>query len=295
VGEPTRRTDRAGASGRRPRTARTATVAAVLAALVGLTATGARALGGSLSVGSVGTMTALAPPIGGSATGTLPSAQWADNTGLGLGWNGTVAVSPMSYTGTWSTGTNAGHASTAVASNSSGSYTGTADGAYYTVTVTGTPSSTATPYSFNSSVTGDTTGSGVAVNGSAAAVGLHGVTITFASATTYSAGDNYTLLAGTQSATSLVVDTAAAAAITSTGTSSPAPSYTGNGSTINAGSSVGTVNASGAVKVITAAVGTGESGTGYYTAAPGVQLTADTNSWAKTYAGSLTYSIASGP
>jgi hypothetical protein len=58
---------------------------------------------------------------------------------------------------------------------------------------------------------------------------------------------------------------------------------------------VGTVNSGGAVKVISAAIGTGASGTGYYTAAPGVQLSADSNSWAKTYGGSLTYSIVAGP
>ncbi|HZU73422.1 MAG TPA: hypothetical protein VE990_11700, partial [Acidimicrobiales bacterium] len=74
------------------------------AAWAGTSATGntsAAIVGGSLSVGSVGTMTALAPSIGGTATGALPSAQWADDTGLGLGWNGTVAISPLTYTGTW--------------------------------------------------------------------------------------------------------------------------------------------------------------------------------------------------
>jgi hypothetical protein len=52
----------------------------------------------SLAVGTVGAMTALAPVAGGTATGALPTAQLADATGSGSGWNGTAAVSPLSYT-----------------------------------------------------------------------------------------------------------------------------------------------------------------------------------------------------
>jgi hypothetical protein len=248
-------------------------------------------LGGSLSVGSIGSMTALSPSIGGTANGALPSAQWADGTGTGLGWNGTVALSPLSYTGTWS----ANGGSPALSSTAAGSYTGTQDGVSYTVTVTSATLGVSVNFSYTSDYTGDTSGSGTANVGQATAVGAHGLTIQFAAATTYSAGNSYTVLVGTQSHTVLKVNTGTGSAITSTGTSSTAPSYVNNNSTIDTGTTVGTVNSAGAVKVLSAAVGTGASGTGYYTAAPGVSITADSNSWAATYSGTLTYSIITGP
>ena len=248
-------------------------------------------VGGSLSVGSIGSMTALAPTIGGTSTGALPSAQWADGTGLGLGWNGTLAVSPLSYTGSW-----VASGGPAIAT-SPGIYTGTDNGRFYTVTVTGTPTAVNTPYSWTSDAGGDSAGgSGTAVNGTPSTIGTHGISISFAAATTYTAGSSYTVLVGTQSASALVVDTATAGSITpSTGTTSTAPTYLNNGTTLSGGSTVGTVNSGGAVKILDAAIGTGASGTGYYTAAPGVQMTADANSWAKTYTASLTYTIISGP
>ena len=267
------------------------TMAAQAATSGGGTAT-ASITGGSLSVGTIGTMTALAPAIGASGTGALPSAQWADGTGLGLGWNGTVAISPLSYTGAWVASSGA----VALTSTAAGTYSGTDDGKFYTVTVTGVPTATTTPFSWTSDATADSAGgSGTATNGTATTIGTHGIAITFAAATTYVATNSYTVLVGTQAASSMVVNTATGATITSTGTTSTAPTYANNTSAIAAGATVGTVNAAGAVKVIDALVGTGASGTGYYTAAPGVQLTADTSSWAKTYSASLTYTIVSGP
>lgn len=258
--------------------------------------TSATITGGSLSVGSVVAMTALKPAIGGTATGALPSAQWADDTGSGLGWNGTVAVSPLNFTGTWMAGQNGGSPSTAITSTAAGSYAGTADGVSYTVTVTTATTAGVTTVSYTSTDPADPSGSNVAVtNGTATAIGTKGIKITLDLTGLYKVGDTYTVLCGTQAATALAVDTAAATAITSTSTSSPAPTYQNNAAGINAGTTVGTVNTLGAVKILSAALGQGASGTGYYTAAPGVQITADSNSWAATYSGNLTYTIAAGP
>jgi hypothetical protein len=257
--------------------------------------TSASILGGSLSVGSVGTMTALAPSIGATATGALASAQWADATGLGLGWNGTVAVSPLTYTGSWVAGANGGSASTALTSTAAGSFTDTVDGVAYTVKVTTATLAGVTVFSYTSTDTNDASGTGTATNGTATAVGTKGIKITFDTLGLYKVGDTYTVLAGTQSASGLTINTATATAISPTSTASPAPTYVNNGSVISAGSTVGTVNSLGAVKVLSAALGQGASDSGYYTAAPGVSITADTNSWAKTYSGSLVYSIVSGP
>lgn len=264
---------------------------AALAATSGSGTTSASILGGSLSVSNVGTMSALAPAIGGTATGALPSAQWADDTGTGDGWNGTVAVSPLNYTGSWV----AGPGSTALASSGAGTYAGTADGVEYTVKVTTGGLGSVVAFSYTSSDPTDASGTGTASTTGTASVGTHGLSINFSITSTYSVGNTYTVLCGTQSASALTVDTAAATTITSTNTTSPPPTYVNNGATINAGSTVGTVNTSGAVKVLSAALGQGASGTGYYTAAPGVQIAADSNSWAKTYTGTLTYSIVSGP
>lgn len=269
---------------------------AAFAATSGSGTTSASITGGSLSVSTIGTMTALAPHIGGTATGALPSAQWADDTGLGLGWNGTVAVSPLNYTGTWTAGTNGSSASTALSSSAAGTYSGTADGVEYTVKVTTGGLGSAVAFSYTSSDSTDASGTGTAsATTGAANVGTHGLSIAFSITSTYNVGDNYTVLAGTQSASALTVDTAAATAVTSTSTTSPPPTYVNTGSTISGGSTVGTVDTAGGVVVLEAALGQGASGTGYYTAAPGVQIAADSNSWAHTYSGSLTYTIASGP
>ena len=252
--------------------------------------------GGSLSVGTVVAMTALAPAIGGSAAGALPSAQWADDTGTGNGWNGTVATSPLTYTGTWVAGLNGGLASTALTSSATGAYTDTLDGVSYTVRVTTVTLGVVTAFTYTSTDTNDASGSSstTATSGTTYAVGTKGLSITFNSATG-AVGDTYTVLAGTQSATGLQVHTASGTTISSSGTTSTAPVYVNNASVIPPGATVGTVNSLGAVKVLDAALGTGSSGTGYYVAAPGVLISADSNSWAKTYTANLVYTIVSGP
>jgi len=246
---------------------------------------------GALSVGSVVAMAALTPTPGGTASGALPSARWADDTGSDAGWNGTVGISPLSYTGTWVKSSG----STALASAAAGTYSGTADGISYTVTVTGTPTADTTPFSYTSTASGDSSGTGSATNGTPAVVGTKGLMITFDSAVSYVAGDNYSVLAGTQSATGLAVKTASGAEVTPIGTTSAAPVYTHDATVLAPGSTIGTVNSGGAVMVLDAAALTGASGIGYYSAAPGVTITADSNSWAKMYSATLEYSIISGP
>ena len=246
---------------------------------------------GLLSVGTIGAMAAtMNPVVGATANGTLPSAQWADATGSGAGWNGTVAISPLTATGTWAASSGA----VALKSTTAGAYTDMIDGVFYTVKPSGTPSATTTPFTYTSNDSNDASGSGSATNGLATAVGSKGLTITFDTAT-YSTSASYTVMAGTQSANSLVIASAAATTVASTNTTSTAPTYTNNGSVLAAGSVVGTVNSAGAIKILSAALGTGASGTGYYTAAPGVTITADSNSWAKTYTGTVQYSIITGP
>lgn len=235
--------------------------------------------GGTLSVGSVGTDN-MSVQIGVTGNGQLPSADWADATGTGDGWNGSVAVSALTYTGQWV----AASGSPALGSTSAGTYAGTSDGIWYKVDVTAAVAGTSVSFSYTSNYPGDTSGTGTAALGAATAVGNEGLTITFSATGTYASGDTYTVTAGTQ-ANTMSVDTAVATPVTSTGTTSPAPTYVNNGASIS----------SSGVKVLSAAQYTGMSGSGYYTAAPGVSFTPDSNSWAATYSGNLTYTIASGP
>jgi hypothetical protein len=246
---------------------------------------------GSLSVGSIGDMDPLAPTLGGTASGPLPSAQWSDDTGSAAGWAGTLAISPLSYTGTWAKG----GTSTALTSTAAGTYSDMQDGVSYKVTVTGTPSGTTTPFSYTSNATGDLSGTGSATNGDVTAVGTKGLKITFNLSVPYTAGDTYTVLAGTQSATGLAVKTDSATAVSLHGTTSTAPVYANDETVLAPGSAIGTVNSGGAVQVLDAPALTGASGTGYYIAAPGVTITADGNSWAKTYSANLMYTITTGP
>lgn len=239
---------------------------------------------GGLSVSSVGSST-VTSPIGVAGTGTLGSGDWADATGTGAGWNGTVAVSPLTYTGAWSTvsGTDA------LGSTASGAYTGTADGIWFKVSVT-SASSTSVSFSYTSNYTGDTSGNGSAstVSGSdlVGPVGTEGVTISFTAAGPYSSADSYEIQVGRQNNLMAFSDTGGAP-ITSTGTTSPAPVY-------NLATDTQNITSTG-LKFLEAAPLTGMSGTGYYTAAPGVTFTPDSNSWAASYTGTVTYSIISGP
>lgn len=249
--------------------------------------------GGSLSVGSVqnGSISGV---VGATVSGDLPSAAWSDTTGTGAGWNGTLQLSDFVYTGSWA----AQGSAAALSSSSAGAFSGFSDGVTYTVKVTGTPSSTSTPFSYTSTDANDPSGTGTATNGTAQAVGTKGLTIDFASGTTYVAGDTYTVQAGTQSDSALNLDTAATGAgvTAGTGTTSADPTLVNNSSAVLGGKTL-TTGASNtalgsAVKVVSAAVNTGM---GTYTVVPGAQVATDSNSFASTYTANAQYSIVTGP
>lgn len=243
---------------------------------------------GSLSIGAT-TPETISVPVAGTGNGILPAASWSDTTGTGDGWNGTVAVSDLTYTGTWAqtSGT-----TTALGSSTS-AFTGTADGVAYTVTVGTNTSSTSTPYTWTSTDPTDLAGgSGTATNGTAVEVGTTGLYINFASATTYS-GVSYKIKAGTQSASAFSLDTAATGAgiTAASGTTSADPVFVGNTTTVTGGG-VGSTTYGTAIKFVSAALNTGM---GTYTLDPGAQVTADASSWAATYTAGVQYSIVTGP
>ena len=243
---------------------------------------------GSLSIGTT-TPETISVPVAGAGSGILPSAVWADSTGTGDGWNGTVAVSDLSYTGAWVPQSPA----TALTTATSGAYTGTQDGVEYTVT-TGTITAGAGSYAWTSTdtTTGNPTGSGTAVASTANAVGTLGVTINFGTQSLTS-GYVYVIKAGTQSASAFTLDTSATGASIApvSGTTSANPAFVGNSTTVSGGgvasSSYGT-----AVKFVSAAL---NSGMGSYTVDPGAQVNADASSWASTYTAGVQYSIVTGP
>jgi hypothetical protein len=262
--------------------------AALVPSGVALAATGTQTLtlsGGTLSVTNVvnGNINAT---IGTTATGGFPTATWSDLTGTGNGWNGTIALTSFTYTGTW---TQTAGTSQALATNASAAYKDTVDGVVYKVTVGSGATSTSTPFTYTSTHPNNPSGSGTATNGTAANVGIEGITITFASSTTYSAGNVYTIKAGTQGASACVLNQAAGSITPAAGNMSPAPTFVNHGTTVSAGG----VNTFGAaVKFVSAAV---NAGMGSWTITPGMNVTVDTNSWAATYQATVQYTIAVGP
>src|SRR5258708_4824267 len=180
----------------------TLTVVAVAAALTPLYASAATQQAASQTTAfTPGALSITAPaattfPATAVTVGTLTAgvnaANWADSTGGGAGWNGTLAVQQFHITGTnaWSPGLSA-----ALANNNSGQYTGTTSAAAYTVTVTAT--SLAASPSVSISWSREETGSGSATKGSAFAVGALGMTITFLSGQAYATTDVYTAQLGT--------------------------------------------------------------------------------------------------
>jgi hypothetical protein len=233
----------------------------------------------------------------GTVSGAVNGATWNDLTGSGAGWNGTVAISTLLVQGPWSQ--TAGTA-LALGSTASGSYTGSAGAASIVVTVNGTPTATNTPFTWTDregATTSGPTSVPTCVNGTACAVN-NGVTITFATATPYIAGDAYTAHVGIGSTTAMSLATGSATAITNQGTTlggSNLPTYTGNLSTVTAGG-VGIEGT--AVKFVTAAA---NAGAGSFTVTPGVTFTWDpNNTWSSSTAGAnytatAQYTIATGP
>jgi hypothetical protein len=266
-------------------------LAPVGAAMAATTSTGTSRLSltsGSLSIGTT-TAETISAPVGGTGSGILPVANWSDTTGSGGGWNGTVAVSDFSYTGTW---TQTRGNNTPLAAYT-GSYSGTSDGAQYTVTVT-SGTTGVTNYTWTSDdPTDNVGGSGTATNGTPQSVGNNGVYIEFGGATQYPVGATYTLDVGTQSPSALSLNPSApgAGVTAQTGTLSPAPSLVGSGTTVTGGgtgaSSYGT-----AVKFVSAPAG---DGMGTFTIAPGASVSTDISSWLGTYTAGVQYSIVAGP
>lgn len=279
-----------------PATIRRLSVAVVLVSLLGApaawaatTATGTATVtlsAGALSVGSVSNNT-ITGTVGGTSNGTLPSASWADTTGSGAGWNGTVAVSSLTYTGTWT----ALGAAPALLTTSSGAFTDTVDGVTYTVT-TGAIALGVGSFTYTSTDTNDPSGSGTAVASANNAVGTKGVTINFGTQTIAS-GSQYRIKVGTQAASALSLNTAApGAAITpAAGTTSPSPTFVNNTVTVSGGGPAPTAYGP-AVKFVSAAV---TNGMGTYTVVPGVQFVSDANAWAASYTAGVQYSIVTGP
>jgi len=222
-------------------------------------------------------------PVDGSGSGDLPAALWGDTTGTGDGWQGSVAASNFVYTGQWTpTGS-----SPALGSSSSASYTGSADGDTYTVSVTGVSGST---INFSYSSQNGATGTGTATAGTAANVGTNGLTITFSSSTTYSTGDEYQIQVGSQNKNALTLaDSGSPASVAPyQGTTSTAPTFVNQTAAVTGGGSTyGT-----AVPILSAPTYTGM---GEYTVTPAATVNTDINSWAATYTGQIQYTISSGP
>ncbi len=244
---------------------------------------------GSLSIGTT-TPETISVPVGGTGTGILPSAAWSDTTGTGDGWNGTVAVSDFTYTGSW---TQTSGTTIALAASTS-TFTGTADGVEYTVTVGSNLSAVSTPYSWTSTDPTDSAGATglTATNGTPVEVGTTGLYINFSTLSTYSAV-SYQIKAGTQSASALSLDSSATgASITASSTTTSAdPTLVGSGTTVTGGGVAQTAYGA-AVTFVSAALNTGM---GTYTVDPGASVTADPSSWAATYTAGVQYSIVTGP
>jgi len=222
-------------------------------------------------------------PVDGSGSGTLPTALWGDTTGTGDGWQGSVAASNFVYTGQW---TPTGSAP-ALGSSSSASYTGSADGDTYTVSVTGVSGST---ISFSYSSQNGATGTGTATADTAANVGTNGLTITFSSSATYSTGDEYQIQVGSQNKNALTLADGGSPASVAPyqGTTSTAPTFVNQTAAVTGGGSTyGT-----AVPILSAPTYTGM---GEYTVTPAATVNTDINSWAATYTGQIQYTISSGP
>ncbi len=274
----------------------TLAVAAVAAALAPVYASAATQGAGSqttaftpglLSISAPANTTFPSTPLGaGSLTAAVNAANWADATGSGAGWNGTLAVQEFHITGTgaWTPG-----GPNALANNDSAQYTGTNPAAAYTVTVT---AASVSPNPVLISWSGEESGAGSATRATPFAVGTHGMTIDFATLTAYATTDVYTAQVGNLASSALAVAQGFTTILNVGSTKGGAnlPAATGGTSTVTSGL-VSTYGA--AVKVVSAAKLTG---VGTFTVTPGVTLTWDSNTtWALPYTASAQYTIASGP
>lgn len=268
-----------------------AATAAPLGAKAATSSTGTLSLlGGGLSISGMSSFTTTATSLSvGSLATPMNNAIWADNTGSGAGWNGTVAVSQFVDQGAW---TQTAGTTAALQTTSSGAYTGTAGAGSIDVTVTADTLLNVT-YTYTDIENGTSTpGAGTAVKGTATALGLNGITITFASGTTYSTNAIYDVKFGIlpTSALALTTSQATVSATGSTQGGANLPTFQNNSSTVTAG---GPTTAGSAVKFISAAVNTGK---GTFSVTPGGTITWDPNNvWPASYTASLQYNIVSGP
>jgi hypothetical protein len=260
------------------RSRRIVALAAGLAALLPVTA-----LAGAISVANVTANVTFTVTLGSctcaSAATNINAADWSDTTGTTTGWNGTLAVYQFVHTGAWA----AVGASHALSSTAAGAYTGTTHDATYTVSVTSDGGTTVVL-----SWAGAETGSGTATKGSAFTVGTKGLTITFASGTTYANTDKY-ISRNDVLATSALVMAGAGTCVAGTGAVN-APTWTNTAATITGGTptSLGT-----ATKFLTSATNTG---TGAWTCTPKATLSIDPNTGlAGNYTATAQYTIVSGP
>lgn len=273
-----------------------AVLAAVVASTVPLGAgaatssTGTLALlGGGLSISNMSTFTTAATSLSaGSLSTPMNPATWADTSGTGAGWNGTVAVTQFVYQGTWSqtSGTTAN-----LSPNTSGAYTGTAGDGSIVVTVTLDTLVNVT-YTYTDLENGASTpGAGTAVKGTPSTL-TNGITITFASGTTYATNATYQVNFGILPTSALQLHTASGslAASGTTQGGSNLPAWANDGTTVTAG---GPSTLGSAVKFVSAAVNTGK---GTFDVTPGGTITWDPNNvWPANYTANLTYNIVSGP
>ena len=241
---------------------------------------------GSLSVSITSSPTFAAAASAGTLNTGLNQGTWTDATGLGLGWNGSIALESFIFQGAWTWPSG----ETALTVTTSGAYTGTAAQSFIQVTVSGTPSTSSTPYTWVDNESGtQTSGSGTATNGSASTIS-NGMQITFNAATTYTVGAVYNVEMGVLPTTALVLHTASGSVAAGSGALGAAPVLTNNGSTV---SSTSATSYGTAVKFITA---TALSALGSWTVTPGATITWNGNQvWAASYVANAQYTIASGP
>jgi hypothetical protein len=239
-------------------------------------------LQGALTV-SATAPSSISAPVNASKSGDLPPALWQDSTGTGNGWQGSIAVSNVIYTGHWFPKSGA----PALSVNSSAVYSGKNDGDTYTFKVLSSSGSTI-DYSYSS--TGGAAGTGTATTGTPAAIGSNGLTITCPTGNTYSAGEEYQIHVGSQNQNSLVLEDSSSGAsiVPYAGSTSPSPVFVNPTAALTGdGANYGT-----AVPFVSAAV---DTGMGAYTITPEMGINTDVNSWAQQYTANIEYTVASGP
>jgi hypothetical protein len=251
---------------------------------------------GFLSIGSLSNTSLPAVALNaGSTSGPVDSGIWGDTTASGAGWHGLISTSTFQAEGPWA---QTAGVVTALGSTASGSYSGGVANALITVTVNSGGSGANTPFAWSDREGATTSSNTVSTcgNGGACAVS-NGVTINFASGTSYPSGAVYVARVGTLPAGAMILHVASAATITpQSGTLGGAnlPTYESDGNTVSGGG-VGVQGAS--VAFVSAATNQGE---GSFTLAPGVTVTWDPNlTWNSTAAAAFTavaqYTIVSGP